>query len=116
MSLDVPENAAAVGLAIDTKGDMWSGLYNGSALIKIDPIAKAIVDTIHLSTPLIAAPAFGGPNMDVLFVPTANLPVNFYTGEVDPALSKPPAGNLFMVHGLSAGGVPPYQPRFPTCC
>lgn len=115
MTLDLPEGSAPLGLAIDVNGDMWTGLYQGSAVIKIDPKAKAIVQTIALPTPLIAAPAFGGPELDVLYVATSNLPIDYYSGVVSPPLRKPPAGNLFMIRGLSAKGAPSYRLTLPKC-
>lgn len=91
MNITVGEVAGPIGLALDTNGDMWTGIYNGSALIKIDPRAKAIVETIALPAALITAVTFGGPELDTLFVTTAKLQVNFYTGVVGPPLGPPPA-------------------------
>lgn len=112
MKFDFPEYVAPVGLAIDSNGDLYSGLYNGSAVIKIDPRAGRIVETVNLPTPYVAAPTFGGPNLDILFVTTANLPVNFFTGQIGDPIRQPPAGNLFMIRGLCKRGVPSYRVRF----
>lgn len=116
MTLDeLPEGSAPLGLAMDVNGDMWTGLYKGSAVVKIDPRAKAIVQTIALPTPMIDAPTFGGPELDVLYVATSNLPIDYYSGVISPPFRKPPAGNLFMIRGLSAKGTPSYQPTIPIC-
>lgn len=116
MKMHFPEHVAPVGLAIDSNGDLYSGLYNGSAVIKIDPIAGCIVQTVDLPTPYIAAPTFGGPNLDTLFVTTANLPVDFFSGQIGAPLREPPAGNLFMIRGLCEKGTPSYRVRLPASC
>lgn len=71
----------------------------------------AVVDKINLPTPYITAPMFGGPDHDILFASSAILPVNFFTGEIGEPLEQSPAGDLFMIRGLSARGVPSYRPK-----
>lgn len=116
MNLDIPEWTIPAGLAVDCNGHLFYGLYNGSVVIEINPETKATVRTIKLPTPYIAAPSFGGPRLDVLFVATANLPIDFNSGERGTPLRQPPAGNLFMIRGLSAKGTPLYQPHIKSCC
>lgn len=107
-----PDWVVPTGLAADVNGYLYSGLYNGSAVIKIDPFIPAVVDTIELPTPYINSPTFGGPNYDVLFVTSANLPVDFITSETFEPLRTPPAGNLFKIRGLQTKGVRSYRPYF----
>lgn len=52
---------------------------------------------------------FGGPKLDILFVTTANLPVNFRTGHVGDVLPTP-AGYLFQIP-MNVRGVRAYLPR-----
>lgn len=111
MKLSFPEHVAPVGLAIDSNGDLYSGLYNGSAVVKIDPMVGRIVQTVSLPTPFVAAPTFGGPDLDILFVTTANLPVDFFTGQTGAPIRQPPAGNLFMIRGLCDKGAQSYRAR-----
>lgn len=114
MNVNVADTALPVGLTICSNGNLFSGLYNGSGVIEICPKAKAIVRTIELPTPLVTAPCFGGDNLDTLFVTTANLPLNFFTTESGTPIREPPAGNLFMIHGVGKG-TPSFQPHFQTC-
>lgn len=60
---------------------------------------------IELPTPLITTPRFGGPDGDILFVASAALHVNYYTGDMGETLEYP-AGSLFIIHGLGARGFP----------
>lgn len=61
-----------------------------------------VVETYELPTPLTALPTIGGPNHDILFVPTASLNVNFVTGVIGGKLDGD-AGSLFMITGIAPG-------------
>lgn len=70
---------------------------------------REIVDKIEIPTRYITAPAFGGPNLDILFVTTASLPMDFRTGVAGKPL-PPPAGYVFQVP-MNVTGIPTYLPR-----
>lgn len=105
-----PDWIHPIGLAADKHGFLYSGLYNGSAVIKIDPRIPAVVGEITLPTPLIGSPAFGGPENDILFVPSSRTPIDLVTNELGDAIDTPPAGDLFIIRGLNTQGVPSYRP------
>lgn len=105
-----PETVVPVGLSADIYGFLYTGLYNGSAVAKIDPSIPAVVEEIILPTPLITSPQFGGPNHDILFVTSAVLPFDFVTNFYDEPITDAPAGDLFIIRGLGTEGVPSYRP------
>lgn len=70
---------------------------------------RKIVEKIRLPTKYITGVSFGGPNSNILFVTTANLPMNFLTGDIGGALPAP-AGSLFQIP-LKVKGVRTYLPR-----
>lgn len=105
-----PPWVVPTGLAADVHGFLYTGLYNGSAVAKIDPSIPAVVEEIPLPTPFITSPSFGGPHNDILFVPSAILPVDFITSEIGEPLHEKPAGDLFLIRGLGTVGVPLFRP------
>lgn len=115
MELDYPLGVGPVGLAIDGNGDLYSGLYNGSAIIKMSPQKKCVVETIKMPVRYVTAPAFGGPKKNILYATSSNLPVNFYTAEIGAPLRTPPNGNLFMIRGLCEEGTCSYPLHISSC-
>lgn len=64
-----------------------------------------------MPTTSVTAPAFGGPNHDILFVPSVSFEVTFSNGIPGDKLKKP-AGNVFAVRGLLHKGDPPRKALF----
>lgn len=68
-----------------------------------------LVDSIQLEVKNPTGLAFGGQNYDILYVTTTKTNIDLYTKEEsDPEDS--PAGQLFIIAGLGATGVPTYRP------
>jgi len=59
------------GLTIDQQGMLWSALYNGSGVVKVNPVTGKVEDRVFIPSPLTTSVSFGGPNFDHLFVTTA---------------------------------------------
>lgn len=70
-----------------------------------------MVDEIPMPTPIVSAMTFGGPEDEILFVNTANQPINPYIPNLLPINRDPPAGNLFLISGNDAPGFPSYRAR-----
>ncbi|XP_062534276.1 regucalcin-like isoform X1 [Armigeres subalbatus] len=85
----------ADGMTHDTDGNLYVATWGGSKLLKINLKTKKIEQEIAIPAKQVTSAAFGGPNMDELFVTTA------HTGNQDP-----PAGALFKITGLGARGKP----------
>lgn len=84
------------GMTIDESGKLYVGTWGGARVFIIDPVKKAVIHEIPMPTPQVTSVAFGGPNLDILYVTTAGKP-------------KPqaaPAGGLFKITGLGVKGLP----------
>lgn len=62
------------GLAVDAEGCIWVAFWDGSAVRRFDP-AGALIAAIELPVARPTRPAFGGPDLDQLFVTTAGGPI-----------------------------------------
>lgn len=83
------------GMTIDSEGFLYVATFNGSAIFKIDPNNGKILMEIKLPCEQITSAAFGGPNLDILYVTTAG------------ANNKPlPNGITYKITGLGAKGLP----------
>ncbi|XP_054167160.1 putative sugar lactone lactonase YvrE [Oppia nitens] len=60
------------GLTIDVKGYLWTALYGGSRVVQIDVESGNVINSITIPSPLTTSVAFGGPNMNQLFVTSGN--------------------------------------------
>lgn len=82
------------GLTVDSDGGIWVALWGGSAVHRYTPAGK--LDTIvRLPVPQVTACAFGGPNLDQLYVTTSSLGLS--------SADYPGAGALFAVDTATAG-------------
>nr|WP_246735960.1 SMP-30/gluconolactonase/LRE family protein [Agrobacterium sp. a22-2] len=88
------------GATVDSNGCYWAALFRGGAVGQFDPDGK-LMRRIELpvSDPTICA--FGGPDLDVLFVASA-------TRFLDESQrrSQPLAGTILAIHGANARGLP----------
>jgi len=84
------------GMTIDTDGNLWVGLWNGSNVAKVNPRTGVLVGMVHIPAPKVTSACFGGPNFDILYVTTASIHTD---------LKKyPEAGCVFAVTGLGVKG------------
>ena len=60
------------GLAVDEEGHIWSALWGASRVVRFSP-AGDLVGEVHLPALRVSCPAFGGEDMDELFITTAAL-------------------------------------------
>lgn len=58
------------GMAVDVQGRVWTARWGGSALLCLSPDAQ-LVERIEFPVSAISAVAFGGPELDVLYVTSA---------------------------------------------
>lgn len=94
---DVPGNPD--GLTIDAEGGLWAALYGAGAVHRYDG-AGALTEVVEVpGASHTTAPAFGGPDLDTLFVTTSreNLPDG----------AEPDAGAVFAVRPGVRGVVLP---------
>lgn len=88
------------GMTIDEKGNLYVAVFHGSKVLKINPKGQVELE-IQIPAKQVTSVAFGGPNLDELYVTTARKQV------IDP--QQPPAGATFKVTGLGVRGTPMYE-------
>lgn len=59
------------GCTIDSDGKIWIAMFGGSAVVRFDPESGALIDKIKLPVEQVTSVAFGGENLDKLFITTA---------------------------------------------
>lgn len=86
------------GLAVDAEGGVWVAMWGAGAVIRLD--AEGRPDArIELPTPHVSACAFGGENLDELFITTSRQ---------DLAQPDPDAGSLFRATPGVCGATEPH--------
>ena len=91
--ITVPEEIGMPdGMAIDSEGMLWVAHYGGSCVSRWNPNTAQLLLKIDLPVTQVTACAFGGPNLDILFITSA-------AQELDAAeLERQPlAGGLFSI-------------------
>uniref|UniRef100_A0A6P4EEM9 Pyruvate kinase n=2 Tax=Drosophila rhopaloa TaxID=1041015 RepID=A0A6P4EEM9_DRORH len=83
------------GMTVDTEGNIYVATFHGGSVFKVNPSTGKILLEIKIPTTQITSVAFGGPNLDILYVTTAQ---KFDVPD--------PAGTTYQVTGLNAKGYP----------
>lgn len=89
------------GMTMDAEGMLWVAHWDGARVTRWDPQSGTLLDTVHVPATQVTACAFGGPNLDQLYITSAR------RGLDEAALAEhPEAGNVFVtevgVSGLEA--------------
>lgn len=80
------------GMAIDAEDKLWVGLWNGNAVARFDPLTGKLMEKIEVpEAHNVTACAFGGPNLDLLYITTARKDMT-----EDELKEKPLSGSLFV--------------------
>ncbi|XP_072932437.1 regucalcin-like isoform X2 [Epargyreus clarus] len=93
------------GMTIDTDGNIWLAVFQGSCVLKIDPNTGKILQKVPIPAQQVTSVTFGGPNYDILFVTTASMNIG--------GVQEPPCGSTFMVTGLGVKGYPNVNFKLP---
>jgi sugar lactone lactonase YvrE len=86
------------GMTIDSEGMLWIAFCHGGCVTRFDPNNGTQLQKVDLPCIETTACAFGGENLDRLFVTTG----------VKPGLDEPNAGKVFVIDGLGIKGVPAF--------
>lgn len=82
------------GMAIDEEDKLWVGLWNGNAVARFDPMTGSLMEKIEVpGAHNVTACAFGGPNLDILYITTARKDMS--QAEL---VDKPLSGSLFVAN------------------
>lgn len=88
------------GLAVDTQGHVWVGVFDGTSVIRVDPSKKTLEQIIPIPATDIIAVTFGGKHYDILFIGTTR----HYLSVPE---AQPGAGSIFSVTGTGRRGFKP---------
>jgi sugar lactone lactonase YvrE len=77
-------------------------IYDFSQVLHVDPSQGKVIGTVELPTANITSVAFGGPNLDILYVTCAQ---NDLTKEQ--LAAQPTAGSVFKVTNTGVKGLSP---------
>lgn len=80
------------GMTIDEEGKLWIGMWGGGAVCRFDPVSGHLLNKIEVPAFNVTSCAFGGENLDVLYITTASTGMNDVQKEM-----YPNAGGLFRV-------------------
>lgn len=79
------------GMAIDSQGRLWVAQWGGYGVYCYDPLTGKLLTKIEVPAPNVASCAFGGENLDTLYITTAR------AGMTDEQLANYPlSGSLFV--------------------
>jgi len=99
-----PADGAPDGATVDADGCYWSALFRGGAVAQFDADGKMMRRVaLPVANPTMCA--FGGPDLDILYVTSAS---RFL--DKTQLRAQPLAGRLFAIHGLGTRGLP--EPKF----
>ena len=97
------------GMTIDEEDKLWVGLWNGNMVARFDPINGKLIDSILVpEAHNITACAFGGPDLDMLYITTARKDMT-----EDELKEKPLSGSLFVAEP-GVKGVPSARFALPS--
>lgn len=88
--------ASPDGMAVDEEGCLWVAFCHGACVARFDPATGRELARIELPCLETTACAFGGENLDELYVTTG----------VHKSVVEEHAGRLFVVRGLGVRGLP----------
>ena len=61
------------GMAIDAEDKVWVAVMGSGRVFRYDPETATLLSTVELPTPQITSCAFGGPNLDELYITSSTL-------------------------------------------
>lgn len=91
------------GMTIDAEGKLWIAFWEGSGVRRYDPDTGTLLQEIKLPVSRVTTCAFGGENLDTLYITTASMGFGDEDWE-----SEPQAGGLFAVKP-GVCGLPGFQ-------
>lgn len=78
------------GMAIDENDMLWVGMWNGNAIAHFNPKTGELIDKIKVPAHNVTSCAFGGKNLDILYITTSSLDMS-----EEEQKAYPLAGSIF---------------------
>ncbi|MBX2827353.1 MAG: SMP-30/gluconolactonase/LRE family protein [Flavobacteriaceae bacterium] len=86
-----PKDGFPDGMTIDSEDMLWVGMWNGNAVARYNPISGTLISKIEVPAHNVTSCAFGGPNLDLLYITTASVDMTDTEKE-----KYPKAGSIFV--------------------
>lgn len=80
------------GMTIDSEDNLWVALWGGNCVAKFNPRTGELLQKVKVPAPNVSSCAFGGKNLETLYITTARIYVN-----PDKLKEFPLSGGLFSV-------------------
>jgi sugar lactone lactonase YvrE len=91
--ITIPEQMGAPdGMAIDSEGMLWIAHWGGSMVGRWDPSTGELLRRVEVPAPNVTSCAFGGPDLDILYITTAG------GDDLKMRETYPLAGSMFRVY------------------
>jgi len=91
VAVEVPASLGSPdGMAIDEEDMVWVGMWNGNCVVRFDPKTGRLLSKIEVPAHNVTSCAFGGKNLDTLYITTAREDMT-----PEEAAAFPDAGSLF---------------------
>jgi sugar lactone lactonase YvrE len=72
IAVRIPQDMGAPdGMTIDNEGKLWIALWGGFAVARFDPASGDLMQKISVPAPNVSSCAFGGENLETLYITTA---------------------------------------------
>lgn len=94
------------GMCIDREGMLWVAHYAGSGVYRWNPNTGQLLDKIELPVPHVTSCCFGGENLDLMLITTAQ--ENLTADDLE---KYPQSGDVFLV-SVEVGGLESFQAAF----
>ena len=78
------------GMTIDENDMLWVGMWNGNAIAHFNPKTGELIDKIKVPAHNVTSCAFGGKNLDILYITTSSLDMS-----EEEQKAYPLAGSIF---------------------
>jgi sugar lactone lactonase YvrE len=88
------------GMTIDCDGNLWVALWDGFGVAKYNPANGELLQKINVPAPKVTSCAFGGEDLDILFITTARVEMS------DEELEQYPLSGSIFTARVGTKGVP----------
>ncbi|MBB3057638.1 sugar lactone lactonase YvrE [Mucilaginibacter gotjawali] len=103
--INIPkEDGSPDGMTIDSGGMLWIAHWDGWQITRWNPDTGKKLLSIPLPAARITSCAFGGDNLEDLYITSAKIGLNN-----DQLASQPLAGSLFVIKNIGYKGLPAFQ-------
>lgn len=99
VAIEIPEELGMPdGMCIDEEGMLWVAHYGGAGVYRWDPGTGRLLQKVEIPAPHVTSCAFGGKNLDLLLVTTAQENMS-----PEQLKSYPKSGDVFLVKTQAKG-------------